>query len=176
MSVTMDHGQTSAVNQLLGWYGRNAERLQKLADARQMTVDELMVWILDEATMQNALRLAGPDSFYQIQDIEIDLNSRTVRKDGEFLRLSRLQFDMLAYLARNAGVVIRRHQMANEVWGGIAVAQVGKTMDMHCSTLRGVIGDRPDHSVPGVWKYITTLRGVGWRMEKRPYGRLGSVS
>jgi two-component system, OmpR family, response regulator RegX3 len=90
---------------------------------------------------------------------EISLNpaahSATLR--GEPLELTRKEFQLLELLMRNAGVVVTRERLLDEVWD---VSWFGstKTLDVHVGTVRRKLGD--DSSSP---RYLHTIRGVGFR-------------
>jgi len=77
--------------------------------------------------------------------------------DGEPLDLTRKEFELLRLLMRNAGAVVSREQLIDEVWD---VNWFGptKTLDVHVSGLRKKLGDDP-----GSPHYLHTVRGVGFR-------------
>lgn len=89
--------------------------------------------------------------------VRMDTVARLAWQDGQSLRLTPLQFDLLAYLAVRPGAAIRRAEIMREVWGHEYVANT-KTLDTHVASLRLKLGD--DSS-----RYITTVRGVGFRLE-----------
>lgn len=164
MTTTTD-APLSAVNALIGWYANNVRTLEALAADQGITLDELVPKILDEAMTAHALRLTGFKSepgVLQVQDIRLDERSRQVWRGDEELVLARLPFDVLALLMRNAGTVVTRRTVANQVWND-TIGTVSKTMDMHISWIRRALGDEPKGERG--CRYITTVRGVGWRME-----------
>jgi DNA-binding response OmpR family regulator len=71
------------------------------------------------ARIRAQLRIAGhaPTTTLTAGDIEIDLLSREVRRDGELVRLSATEFALLCYLVRNRGRVLSREQILRAVWG-----------------------------------------------------------
>ena len=75
----------------------------------------------------------------------------------EELTLRAKEFDLLAILATNAGRALTREHIMTEVWDEHWFGST-KTLDMHISALRRKLGE----PAPVV---ITTLRGVGYRME-----------
>jgi DNA-binding response OmpR family regulator len=93
-------------------------------------------------------------------DVQVDVSARRVCVRGQELALSNKEFDLLVVLVRRAGTVVSREELMREVW---QTAWMGssKTLDMHISWLRRKLGDRP--SGP---RYITTVRGVGFRFER----------
>ena len=93
----------------------------------------------------------------QIGAIELDPSARTVTLDGEPLELTRKEFDLLALLMGQAGTVVSRERLIDEVWDVNWFGST-KTLDVHVSGLRKKLGD--DSSDP---RYLHTVRGVGFR-------------
>ena len=89
--------------------------------------------------------------------IALDPGARTVTKDGEPVELAAREFDLLHLLMANAGEVVRREQIMDEVWDPHWFGPT-KTLDVHISWLRKKLED-----VPSRPRYITTIRGVGFR-------------
>src|SRR5690349_13428401 len=75
-------------------------------------------------------------------------------------RLHTEGFDLLSVLVNEAGKVVTREQIMREVWDSKWWGST-KTLDMHISWLRRKLGD--DAQSP---RYITTVRGVGFRFER----------
>jgi DNA-binding response OmpR family regulator len=82
-----------------------------------------------------------------------------VRQGGELVDLSVKEFDLLALLMREAGAVVTRDKIMNEVWDSQGHGST-KTLDMHVSWLRRKLGDDPTSP-----RYIATVRGIGLRFE-----------
>ncbi len=80
--------------------------------------------------------------------------SRQVMVDGEVLPLTRLEFDLLLFLADNPRRVFTRTQLLSGVWGYEHTGE--RTVDVHVRRLRVKLG----HAVP----LITTVYGVGYRL------------
>ena len=105
-------------------------------------------------------RTAGADASVNEIDAEemhIDLGKRTVTVRGEQVKLTRLEFDILALLARNAGRVVTSRMLLESVWGPEYVGDT-QTLRVHVSHLRRKIelaGDVP--------RYVITEPGVGFR-------------
>ena len=90
-------------------------------------------------------------------DLLIDFAKRTVTSSGEPVRLTRIEFDMLALLARNAGRVVTSRMLLEKVWGPEYVGDT-QTLRVHVSHLRQKI------EAPGdVPRYVLTEPGVGFR-------------
>ena len=75
------------------------------------------------------------------------------------LQLAPKEFDLLALLVKEQGKVVSRDQIMKVVWGSRWMSS-SKTLDMHISVLRRKLGD--DATAP---KFITTVRGVGFRFD-----------
>jgi DNA-binding response OmpR family regulator len=93
----------------------------------------------------------------EIGDLVLDPSSRTLTKAAQPVELAAKEFDLLHLLMANAGDVLKREQIMDEVWDPHWFGPT-KTLDVHISWLRKKIEDDP--SKP---QYITTIRGVGFR-------------
>ncbi len=93
----------------------------------------------------------------EVGPILLDPSSRTVTKYGEPVELAAKEFDLLHMLMANAGDVMRREAIMDEVWDPHWFGPT-KTLDVHISWVRRKIEDDP--SKP---RFITTVRGVGFR-------------
>jgi two-component system response regulator RegX3 len=92
-----------------------------------------------------------------VGQITLDPASRTVTKDGAPIELAAKEFDLLRFLMSRAGEVVGREEIMDEVWDPHWFGPT-KTLDVHVSWLRKKIENEP--STP---RYITTVRGVGFR-------------
>ena len=99
---------------------------------------------------------AGKDQL-KVENMIIDYSARTVTIDGNRVTLSPKEYELLAYLAKNAGIALTREQLLQNVWGYDFFGD-DRTLDTHIKLLRRNLGDYA--------KYIVTLRGVGYRFEK----------
>jgi len=93
---------------------------------------------------------------------EIDESRRVVRIDGAPVALTSLEFDLLAVLARDPGIVIGRQALLDRVWGPEFVAD-DHLVDVHIANLRRKLGDDPARP-----RFIETVRGVGYRLSEAP--------
>jgi DNA-binding response OmpR family regulator len=96
---------------------------------------------------------------HEVRDITVDSDARKAWLGGTELQLTVKEFDLLRVLVRDAGRVVSRGQLMREVWGAPWPSST-KTLDMHMTWLRRKLGDDPVDS-----RYITTVRGVGFRFE-----------
>jgi DNA-binding response OmpR family regulator len=92
--------------------------------------------------------------------LELDPARRAVRVDGEPVDLTALEFDLLAALARDPGVVIGRQTLLDRVWG-VEFVTDDHLVDVHIGNLRKKLGDDPSQP-----RFIETVRGVGYRLRE----------
>jgi two-component system response regulator RegX3 len=93
----------------------------------------------------------------EVGTIRLDPASRLVTKEGRAVDMAAREFDLLHLLMANAGEVIHREQIMDEVWDQHWFGPT-KTLDVHISWLRKKLEDDPTKP-----RYITTVRGVGFR-------------
>lgn len=86
--------------------------------------------------------------------IRIDRRSQRVFVNENEVHLTPKEFDLLAYLATDAGAVYRRSDIMNEVWDTNWYGTT-KTVDAHVAALRKKLGDQD---------WIEAVRGVGFRL------------
>jgi two-component system KDP operon response regulator KdpE len=113
------------------------------------------------ARLHAALRRTRPDDagpVIVVDDLEIDLSARAVRKAGEDVHLTPIEFELLRTLVRNRGRLMTHRALLEEVWGAEHVDDV-PTLRTCVFRLRRKIeaGDGP-----GV-RHIRTAAGVGYR-------------
>jgi two-component system response regulator CpxR len=99
---------------------------------------------------------AGEPKKLAVGEVEMDLGARTVRKGGEPVELTSLEFNLLEKLMTQAGEVVTREQIAQEILGRRFVAY-DRSIDMHVSKLRRKLGRYPDGE-----ERIKSIRGVGY--------------
>ena len=87
-------------------------------------------------------------------DVEVDVGRREARVDGAVVALATREFDLLRYLAENAGLALSRQQILDAVWGRDWYGDE-RTIDVHVGQLRKKLG-------PGL--PLATVWGVGYRL------------
>lgn len=92
-------------------------------------------------------------------ELQLDPDSRTLRKGREVLQLRPKETDLLALFMRNRGKVLHRRQIMNVVWETDYMGDT-RTLNVHIHSVRGKIEDDP--SSP---RYLRTVRGVGYRFD-----------
>jgi two-component system, OmpR family, KDP operon response regulator KdpE len=113
------------------------------------------------ARLQAALRRAGRaegEPSIEADGLEIDLAARVVRRDGQPVHLTPIEFDLLRALARNRGRLITHRKLLAEVWGPEYVDDI-QPLRTHIARLRAKI-EPQDAETP---RYIVTDPGVGYR-------------
>jgi two-component system, OmpR family, response regulator RegX3 len=100
---------------------------------------------------------SGGEDPLEIGDVLLDQARHEVTQAGRPIELTRKEFEVLRLLMRNAGAVVSREQLIEDVWD---VNWFGptKTLDVHVSALRKKLSDDP-----GAPRYVHTVRGVGFR-------------
>ncbi len=89
-----------------------------------------------------------------IKDLEIDRSSYTVKLQDNVINLPKKEFELLFFLAQNAGKVFSRDDLLQNIWG-TDVYVLARTVDVHIRKVREKIGD----------DYIITVKGVGYKFE-----------
>jgi two-component system response regulator RegX3 len=115
------------------------------------------------ARIRAVLRRAAPDRATQperatVGELTIDQATRSATLAGDELGLTRKEFDLLARLAREPGMVVSREDLMSDVWDENWFGST-KTLDVHIGFLRRKLGD--DAAAP---RYLRTVRGVGFRL------------
>ncbi|WP_420594814.1 response regulator transcription factor [Deinococcus sp.] len=90
--------------------------------------------------------------------LSIDAPAAEARISGAALNLTRREFDLLTFLALNAGRVYSRTELLDRVWGADFLGGE-RTVDQHVTQLRAHLGDDPASP-----QFLETVRGKGYRM------------
>ncbi len=116
------------------------------------------------ARLRNLLKRKAPagaeSTRLRVLDLELDLLRREATRGGETLHLTTQEFVLLEYLCRNAGRVVTRSMILDEVWG-MRIQPDTNVVDVHIYRLRGKV-DTEGHP-----PLIRTLRGVGYVLKDR---------
>ncbi len=111
------------------------------------------------ARVRVRLRLATPRQPPLVQGVLVDPEAHRAWQDSIELDLTPKEFDVLTLLVIDAGRVVARQRLMQEVWDEHYYGST-RTLDMHISALRKKLGDDPANP-----RLITTVRGVGFRFE-----------
>ena len=101
----------------------------------------------------------------EVGEIRLDIGRHELLVRGEPVPIPRKEFELLELLMGNAGRVLTREAIMDEVWGTGYIGDA-KTLDVHIKRLRSKVEANASHPT-----YITTIRGVGYRFEVPPTER-----
>lgn len=101
-----------------------------------------------------------PSDLITEQNITVDRAAHRAFIDNTELQLTGKEFDLLTILISHAGNVVSRDDLMQEVWS-MDNDDSTKKLDMHISWLRRKLGEDVSHP-----RYISTVRGMGFRFEK----------
>jgi len=93
----------------------------------------------------------------EVGPVRLEPARREVTLEGSPLELSRKEYELLHLLMRNAGSVVTRERLIDEVWDPNWFGST-KTLDVHVSGIRRKLGDDPAKP-----RFVRTVRGVGFR-------------
>ena len=112
-------------------------------------------WVLRRrtSTVEDVVRLPPQPSEPPSSSVVVLAYAREVRRDGVVVPFTRIEFDLLMFLATHPRQVFTREQLLHHVWG---FSRGGlRTVDVHIRRLRAKLPDRP---------LVVTVRGVGYRL------------
>lgn len=116
------------------------------------------------ARLRNLIRRNSPQTSeatrLRVQDLELDLLRREALRSGQDLQLTPQEFVLLEYLCRNAGRVVTRSMILDQVWG-MRIQPDTNVVDVHIYRLRGKVDGK------GQQPLIRTLRGVGYVLKDK---------
>jgi two-component system, OmpR family, response regulator len=95
------------------------------------------------------------ETLLRVEDLELDLVSRTARRSGQDLGLRPREFEVLSYLVRNQGQVVSRAMLLQHVWD-LHFDPTTNIIDVYVGRVRRKVD--PQHTYP----LIHTVRGVGF--------------
>lgn len=96
----------------------------------------------------------GEGAPLSVGEYRIDLEARRVHRGTEEIHLTRIEFDVLAFLAGRPRAAVARETLLEQVWGWASDAQ-SRTVDSHVKALRRKLGSG----------LIRTVHGVGYALE-----------
>jgi DNA-binding response OmpR family regulator len=101
----------------------------------------------------------GGSAPYRFGDVEIDFDRGELRRGGEAIELTPIEFKLLDLLVRSRGRVLSRERLVEGVWGPATFAS-DRIVDNHIANLRRKVGDDPANP-----RYLRNLRGLGYRFD-----------
>jgi DNA-binding response OmpR family regulator len=93
----------------------------------------------------------------EFRELLIDVNERRIYRAGEEVELTHTEFDLLTFLASNAGKVLSREKILNSIWGYEYPIET-RVIDVHIRNLRRKIESQPSRPY-----YILAVPGIGYR-------------
>ena len=140
--------KTSTLDKLLGFEVGADDYITK-----PFIIEELVARVKAHSRRNNRVEVSN---IIKIGEIEINLDSYEVYKNNSLIDLSTREFELLAYLMKNAGIVLSKEKIFNSVWGE-NYGEIG-TVAVHIKSLRNKLD--PDE------KYIKTIWGLGYKFIK----------
>ncbi|MFD0362914.1 response regulator transcription factor [Nocardia sp. GCM10030253] len=102
-----------------------------------------------------------PGDLCRVGQVEVDHGGHRVRANGAIVELTKREFEVLAMLARNVGIVLGREQILSAVWGYDFTTDTN-VVDVFVSYLRRKL------EAAGAPRVIHTVRGVGFVLREQP--------
>jgi len=116
------------------------------------------------ARIRTALRASSNEisepTFY-FNGLEVDLTLRTVKKDGEILKLTSTEYSLLTLFIKNEGRVLTHHFLLKEIWGSSFINE-SQYLRVYIAQLRKKIETNPNRP-----EYLITEPGVGYRFSAK---------
>jgi DNA-binding response OmpR family regulator len=113
--------------------------------------------VLRRVQKNNQLVVSSEDHVvFQKEGLTVDLTAYKVMVDGELVNMAPKEYDLLFFFIRNKNVAVPREKLLTDLWGYDYLGD-DRTIDTHMKLLRKSLGPYA--------KFITTLRGVGYRFE-----------
>lgn len=103
---------------------------------------------------------ASADEVVVVGEVTLDSGAHRVTVSGKEVPLSRKEFELLECLIQNAGRVMTRQNLIDQIWGLDYVGDT-KTLDVHIKRLRAKLEEAPAKP-----RLITTIRGLGYKYER----------
>ncbi len=110
------------------------------------------------ARVRALLRRGEPREMITVRTVTLYPAARKVESSGRDVQLTAKEFNLLEYLMRRAGTVIRREELLEAVWG-YSGGEETRTVDVHIRSLRLKLGEEGG-------AVIKTVRGVGYMAEE----------
>lgn len=113
--------------------------------------------VLRRVQKNNQLVISSEDHVvFQKEGLTVDLTAYKVMVDGELVNMAPKEYDLLFFFIQNKNVAVPREKLLTDLWGYDYLGD-DRTIDTHMKLLRKSLGPYA--------KFITTLRGVGYRFE-----------
>ena len=111
------------------------------------------------ALIRRTYGFSQKESIVKFGNVQVNLSSRTVTKNGNPVPLSLREFDLLSYLCQHKNVAVEKEKLIAEVWGAFSTVEPS-TLTVHIRWLREKLEDNPASP-----EYIKTKHRVGYILE-----------
>lgn len=111
--------------------------------------------------LRRSLKRDHEQTIVEIKHLKVDLTSRLVFKDGEEVKLTSTEYDLLRLFIRNANKIMTNRQILKDVWGPSAVDQA-QYPRVYVRHLRQKLENNPDQP-----ELILTEPGIGYRLKTK---------
>lgn len=135
------------------------EGLQSGADdylAKPFSMKELIVRV--QVLLRRSPQSAGP--VIKLDDLEVNVESFNVKRNGQEIKLSAREFKLLSYLLYNQGITLSKDKIIAHVWDGDSLV-VTNTVEVYIGYLRKKI----DKAFPKRPALIRTIHGFGYKID-----------
>jgi two-component system KDP operon response regulator KdpE len=139
--------------------GDKVKGLEQGADdylAKPFSPDELSARV--RAVLRRAVGAPGADQEVRVGSVEIDLHKRLVKRDGEFVTLTRTEWMLLQHLAANPGRIMLNAELLSKVWGPEYRGDL-QYLRVWVSRLRKKLEEDPSNP-----QLIKTFQGIGYML------------
>ncbi len=99
-----------------------------------------------------------PKNIVNFEGLKVDFDARLVSIDGNNVEMTPKEYELFFYLVKNRGIALSRENLISNVWGYDYYGD-DRTLDTHIKLIRKSLGEYS--------RYISTLRGVGYRFEDK---------
>ncbi len=103
-------------------------------------------------------RVNGEVDRFIYEDLEIDYKAHTIKVEGEEMKVTPKEYELLCYFVKNQNIALSREQLLSKLWGYDFFGD-DRTIDTHIKMLRNNLGKYRD--------LIVTVRGMGYKFETR---------
>ncbi len=110
------------------------------------------------ARVKAVLKRNKETSVFKHLDFELDLKGHILKIEGEEVKLTPKEYELLVYFIQNEHIALSREQLLNKIWGYDFYGD-DRTIDTHIKMLRNNLGKYRD--------WIVTVRGMGYRFETK---------
>ncbi len=128
-------------------------QLEDKQESFDLGADDYLVkpFALEELTMRIKALVKRSESrdIYQLGDIQVDLENKTVSRAGEDIHLTMKEFLILTYLLESNGHAVSRSDLLEFVWWGDALYEHDSKLDVYIANLRKKLGKELIHTIKG---------------------------